>query len=255
MSLYHDRVGRGPKLVLLHGWGMNAAVWGPLLPSLSAHFQVTLIELPGHGDSPPAAAADLSEWAAACLAVAPPNAHWLGWSLGGQIALRAARLAPARVNRLSLIAATPRFVQGDDWPCAMPAATFEQFAAALGDDPNATLARFLGLQVRGAEHARETLRLLRAELAQRRPASAAGLVQGLELLLRNDLRAELQQLSCPSHWLFGARDTLVPAALHPRLSEALPQARIETIPGAGHAPFLSHPDACLDALLGCLSAA
>ena len=249
MSLYFQHIGYGPDLVLLHGWGMNAAVWGPLLPGLSERFRLSIIELPGHGESAPAAMADLSEWAQLCLAVAPASAHWLGWSLGGQVALRAALSAPTRVSGLSLVAATPRFVQDRDWKCAMPVATFEQFAAALQDDPNATLSRFLALQVKGSEHARETLKLLRGELAQRPPASEAGLAQGLDLLLRNDLRVELKDLACPSHWLLGSRDTLVPAGLKERLPAYLPNAEIEEIHGAGHAPFLSHPYASLDALI------
>lgn len=249
MSLYRHDVGSGPALVLLHGWGMNAAVWEPLLPGLAAHYRVSVLELPGHGASPPAAAADLGAWADLCLAAAPASAHWLGWSLGGQVAMQAALVAPQRVGGLSLVAATPCFVQAPGWPCAMPVKTFHQFADAFGDDPNATLLRFLGLQVKGAEHARDTLKLLRAELAERPPASLQGLQQGLELLLADDLRERLPRLACPSHWLFGGRDTLVPLAARDCIGDLLPDASIDTIDGAGHAPFLSHPAESLETLL------
>lgn len=245
MSVYHYRTGSGAPLVLLHGWGMNAAVWEPLLPGLSGHFEVTVIELPGHGGSRAAPAADLDDWAVRCAAVAPPRAHWVGWSLGGQVALQVALSAPERVSGLSLIATTPRFVQGAGWPCAMRADTFRQFASTLGDDAGATLLRFLGLQVKGAEHARDTLRLLRTELAQRPPASEAGLTQGLTLLLETDLRDALPRLQCATQWLLGSRDTLVPSQLGEALHAILPAARVDEIAGAGHAPFLSHPDACL----------
>ncbi|MCP5307046.1 MAG: pimeloyl-ACP methyl ester esterase BioH [Chromatiaceae bacterium] len=245
MKLYRDETGRGPQLVLLHGWGMNAAVWEPLLGELARHYRVTMIELPGHGASPAAPVADLTVWAQACLDAAPARAHWLAWSLGGQVALRAARLAPDRVAGLFLVATTPRFVQQDDWPCAMPAATFHQFADALTDDAHATVLRFLALQVMGDERARETLRILRAELERRPHASPEGLRQGLELLLRNDLRTELSTLPGPVDWVFGARDTLVPSTLRARLPDLCPGGAMHVVAGAGHAPFLSHPADCL----------
>lgn len=253
MSLYHRQVGSGQPIVLLHGWGMNGAVWEPLLPDLADRFSVTVIELPGHGESPAAIAADLSEWARLCLAVAPPRAYWVGWSLGGQVALRAALDLPARVSGLVLVAATPRFVQGADWPYAMPVDTFRQFARELETDPNATLLRFLSLQVKGDEFARDALRALRSELERRPPASRAGLTQGLELLLHTDLRRELAQLDCPSHWIFGSRDTLVPWRVGERVRELLPGSTGEQIAGAGHAPLLSHRDAGFAALLRALT--
>ena len=250
MSLYCASDGDGPDLVLLHGWGMNAAVWEPLRAALGGRFRLHRIELPGHGGSAPADAADAGEWAGLCLGAAPQRAHWIGWSLGGQIALQAALDAPDRVSGLSLIGATPRFVQDEHWDSAMPVKTFRAFADALADDPNATLLRFLALQVTGADHARETLKLLRAELELRPPASPAGLEQGLEILLANDLRGRLRQLACPTQWLFGARDTLVPAPVSEAITELLPSASFEIIDGAGHAPLLSHPYRCLDWLMG-----
>jgi len=244
MSLWHATQGVGPDLVLLHGWGMNAAVWQPLLPGLQERFRVTRIELPGHGGSA-MIEGGLEDWARACLAVAPVRATWVGWSLGGLLALQAALLAPAQVERLCLVTATPSFVQHADWPLAMPAATFDQFAGALLDDPGATLKRFLGLQVRGADDARTTLRTLSDALAQRPDPQPRGLELGLQLLQEGDLRARLGQLQTASHWLFGERDTLVPAGLANTIQESLPLARVQIVQGAGHAPFLSHPQQCL----------
>lgn len=239
MSLYCHQVGTGPPLVLLHGWGMNAAVWRPLLSDLAQCFSVNAIELPGHGASPVASTASLAEWAASCTAAAPPRAHWVGWSLGGQVALRAALDHPARISGLSLIATTPRFVQGPDWPCAMPVDSLQGFADALTDDQEGTLQRFLGLQVRGTAQARDTLRTLHAELSERPPGSYSGLVQGLDLLVQTDLRAELRRLACPTHWLFGSRDTLVPSVVRERVKMLLPEADCMLFENAGHAPFLS----------------
>lgn len=241
--LYHDTRGLGPDLVLLHGWGMNAAVWGPLAEELAHDFRVTCIELPGHGESRPLASGSLADWAAACLDAAPERAVWLGWSLGALLALQAALQAPRRVSRLLLAAGTPRFVQGPDWPHAVPRATLEQFASALVRDPLATLDRFLALQVRGSPDARDTLRRLREGIRQRPPARPHALEQGLGLLGEGDLRSHLAAVDCPSLWLLGQRDTLVPPEIGEAVGRYMPGARVELLAGAGHASFLSHlPD-------------
>jgi len=233
-----------PDLVLLYGWGMNSAVWSGLPPALTARLRAHPIDLPGHGgrdldEARPA----LADWADACLQQAPERAVWLGWSLGGLVALRAALQAPHRVQALILMATTPRFVQAMDWRVAMPEQTFAQFNAALLDDPAATLERFLALQVRGSSEARGTLRTLRAGLERFPPPQRSALATGLDLLCGEDLRGPLPDLRVPSLWLFGERDTLVPAAVAERIGVLLPQARTHVIAGAAHAPFLSHADA------------
>ena len=245
-----------PGLVLLHGWGMNAAVWEGL-PAAIPGVATTPIELPGHGSCPlTESAKDLDAWADACLAAAPERAVWLGWSLGGLVALAAALRAPERVVGLVLMTATPRFIQAPDWPAAMAEKTLGQFHDGLLADPAGTLDRFLALQVRGSAAARETLRTLRRELAERPAPDPRALALGLDLLRDGDLRLGLAGLACPSLWLFGSHDTLVPAAVAPAVATLLPEARVEVIRGAAHAPFLSHPQetaALIDGFLGGLA--
>lgn len=240
-------------LVLLHGWGMNGTVWDALPADLTAGVTQHRIELPGHGDSPfgppcdggPAA---LIAWADACLEAAPPKAVWLGWSLGGLVALAAALRAPERIQALILMTATPRFIQATDWTPAMPESTLDQFHDGLLEDPAGTLSRFLALQVRGSDHARETLRELRRELAARPAPDPAALTLGLELLRDEDLRGPLPDLRPPSLWLFGSHDALVPARVAERIQILLPDAQTRVIQGAAHAPFLSHPGETVQAI-------
>lgn len=233
-------------LVLLHGWGMNAAVWDALPAALTADLVQHRIELPGHGHSPFGPPCDGGEaaliaWADACLEAAPERAIWLGWSLGGLVALAAALRAPKRVRGLILMTATPRFVQATDWRPAMAEETLAQFHDGLIADPAGTLARFLALQVRGSDHARETLRTLRHELAARPAPNPAALALGLDLLRDEDLRGPLPDLRPPSLWIFGSCDTLVPPRVAERIDLLLPNARSAVVAGAAHAPFLSHP--------------
>ncbi len=231
-------------LVLLHGWGMNSAVWEGLPQALGARLKTHPIDLPGHGGRPfDPARRWLPDWADDCLQQAPEQAVWLGWSLGGLVAMQAALQAPKRVRALILMTSTPRFVQAVDWRAAVPEDTLAQFSASLLDDPKGTLERFLALQVRGSSEARATLRTLRAELAQRPAPLPEALAAGLDLLREEDLRGPLPDITVPTLWLFGERDTLTPAGVAERVALLLPEARTCVIPGAAHAPFLSHADA------------
>jgi pimeloyl-[acyl-carrier protein] methyl ester esterase len=230
--------GRGPELVMLHGWGMHSAVWSDWADELAAYFRVYLVDLPGHGSST-LVRSTLTDWSAAVRAVVPDNAWWLGWSLGGLVALHAARTNPAGIRGLALVASTPRFVASADWTCAVDAQVFEQFARQLDTDLERTLTRFLALQLRGSRASTATLRRLRQLLQQRPLAQKQALVAGLDFLQGTDLRPALAAVQLPVHWLFGERDTLVPVRLAEQVS-----GHKAIIAGAGHAPFLSHAQAC-----------
>jgi pimeloyl-ACP methyl ester carboxylesterase len=53
MGLAFERHGSGPPLVLLHGVGHRRQAWGAVLERLTPHRDVVLVDLPGHGESPP----------------------------------------------------------------------------------------------------------------------------------------------------------------------------------------------------------
>ncbi len=241
MTLAVSTLGSGPDLVMLHGWGMNSAAWSGFADQLAMGYRLTLIDLPGHGDSPYSGERGLGDWSRACLCVAPERAVWLGWSLGSEIVVQAAIDEPARVAGVIGLAGTPRFAQAEDWPHAMAEDTLEQFIHASRQDHRGTLERFLSLQVRGSDKAREILRLLKQSMRMKPAPQATALDAGLDLLKTVDLRQQLSRLSCPTGWLYGERDTLVPAAVAEGLPNWLPHAHVEVVSGAAHAPFLSHP--------------
>lgn len=237
------------QILILHGWGMHAGVCADLAEALAGEATTRLIELPGHGQrafSP--ALGDLWSWAREALDAAPERAVWLGWSLGGLVALAAALQAPRRVEALILLASTPRFVRGPDWTPAPTAETLEQFRTELGTDPTGTLTRFLALQVQGGETPLETLRALRQRLTDGPTPDPAALSLGLSLLRDEDLRGRLPDIRCPSLWIFGSRDTLVPTAVAERVELMMPGARTIRIEGAAHAPHLSHPKETIQAI-------
>lgn len=241
MSLWRHTRGSGADLVLLHGWGLSSAVWGEFADRLAERYRLTLIDLPGLGRSPVVGDMSPAAVVAALLEVAPASAHWLGWSLGGQLALALAQQAPERVRSLSLLAANPCFVARPDWPCAMASETFAAFVAALDEDPARTLQRFAALQSRGSSRARDELKLLRQVIAASTPQALAPTLQLLQL----DLRPALAGLHCPVQLILGGQDPLVPAALAPAASALNPQLAVEVIEPSAHLPFVSHGETVL----------
>jgi pimeloyl-[acyl-carrier protein] methyl ester esterase len=251
--MYIETRGSGPALVLIHGWAMHGGIFAPLVERLQSRYQLHLVDLPGHGrsrdDLSPLALASVAERIAAQI----PRALWLGWSLGGLVALQAAQKLPTTVRGLIMLCASPRFVRDDSWPQGMDASVFESFANELARDYRGTLDRFLMLEAQGSDHVRTELRLLREQLFAHGEPATQVLCDGLDILQRSDLRAGLSSLAMPSLWIAGRRDRLVsPAAMQAAAAQA-PHASFVEIQSGGHAPFLTHADevvTALDAFVG-----
>jgi pimeloyl-[acyl-carrier protein] methyl ester esterase len=229
-----------PVLALLHGWGMNARVFDSLADLLADEFEVRALELPGHGSRSALAVNTLSNWADDLAQQLPDGATLLGWSLGGQVAMRAALDYPHKIARLILLASTPKFVTAADWERGMAVADLQDFGAALLAEPQATLLRFLSLQTRGMAGQKALLQQLRQTVLAAPAADSTALAAGLAILHDSDLRPELPRLAQPTLVLHGALDTLTPAAAGVWLAEALPRAQHIEFARAAHAPHLSH---------------
>jgi pimeloyl-[acyl-carrier protein] methyl ester esterase len=234
--------GHGPALGLIHGWAMHGGLFAPLVDRLAEHYTLHLVDLPGHGHARDDDRALEPVALSRALVARVPDAVWLGWSLGGQVALRAALDHPDRVRGLVMLAASPRFVRSDDWPHGVGSALFSDFGDALQRDFRGTLDGFLALEALGSSSAQDELRKLRAQAFERGEPSPRALLEGLRLLDTLDLRAELPGLQVPSLWLSGRRDRLVPAGAMPAAAALAPQSRSVVIANAGHAPFLGAAD-------------
>jgi pimeloyl-[acyl-carrier protein] methyl ester esterase len=245
MTLYSETFGQGPDLLLLHGWAMHSGVWGEFADLLARDFRVTAVDLPGHGYSP-GLAGEFADWVQAVLAVAPPRARWLGWSLGACIALQAAAQSPERVRSLALLSGSPCFLQRPDWPAAMAPAVFELFSDLVASAGAGAVPRFLALQTQGARQARPLMKQMQALLAQRPEPQPEALRAGLDMLRQVDLRRELAELRLPLLALLGSDDALVPAAAGEAMCRLNPALQLAVLPGAAHQAFLSHPAQCAE---------
>jgi pimeloyl-[acyl-carrier protein] methyl ester esterase len=245
MSELHVEVsGTGPDLVLLHGWGLNVRVWDGLVEELRDHFRMIAIDLPGHGRSrassgqgTPAEQAWLIHQA---LSSVSDRYSLLGWSLGGQIALDLAAAMPWQIEKLVLVATTPKFVAAPDWPYGMSEATITKMAAQLRTDYERTVGDFLELQVRGSLEGAGALYKLGNALFVHGHAAPEALQAGLNTLATSDLRATLSHVMVPTLVITGQNDRITAPAASRSLANALPNAKYVEMRRAAHAPFLSH---------------
>lgn len=226
-----------PRVVLLHGFTQGPGSWDGLAGRLTrAGYEVVRVALPGHGES---GEVRLSfEAAAGAAAEAGGPGAWIGYSMGGRLALRVALDRPDLVRGLVLLGASPGLTD--------PA---ERAARRARDE---TLAS--GLERKGLDRFLEgwmSLPLFErlpkeaAGLAERRANTVSGLASALRLLgagTQEPLWDRLPHLAMPVLLMAGEHDTTF-VALALRMAAAIGSAaEVSIIPGAGHAAHLERPD-------------
>lgn len=229
-----------PTLVLLHGWGLNQAVWQQIIPFFSDDYQLLTPDLPGFGHqqyypTPYTLTAVVAQLAQQI----PPQSLVLGWSLGGLIATQLAFDFPDKIKALALVASSPCFLAKSDWP-GMESKVLTQFATALSKDLALTVERFLAIQALGSETARQDIKMLKQAVLSLPLPQQAALAGGLQLLAEHDLRQQLAGLRIPVAGCFGRLDSLVPVAMLDSLQQLCPRMDIRVLAKASHAPFISH---------------
>jgi pimeloyl-[acyl-carrier protein] methyl ester esterase len=246
-GLNFESEGSGPAVVLLHGWALNLRVWDGVRAALAERFRLIAIDLPGHGRSvwTPERSSLESQAQQIRELIEPMAARYalIGWSFGGQLALRLAASPHERgrgLERLALIATSPRLTLAPDWPHGASPERLAAQAEDLSRDYRRTVSDFLELQVRGSAASGKALEQLRAALFDHGEAQPRALARGLELLREIDLRPLLPSVAVPTLVVAGQYDRITPPAAAHALAQALPAARYVEIRRAGHAPFLSH---------------
>ncbi len=235
--------------VFVHGWAMNSAVWDECIAQLPDWINVIVVDLPGHGTMAGVSASKLDDYVQALMPLVHQPVIWVGWSLGGLAVLRLAELYPQRVASALLVATNPCFVSQTDWPCAVDAKVFDQFASDLKKSQQKTIRRFLALQVKGLPDVKFVIRQLQQSMQSRGQASTQALAFALDILLETDLRQTLKTIDCPLHWLLGAKDALVPGELAQVLQQQYEQQNVVLLPQASHAPFISHREDFVEQLI------
>lgn len=238
--LYTQTFGTGPDLVFLHGLAWTQAVWQPLLSHLQTKYRITLVDLPGFGRSHSAYIDfELATIFEQLFAVVPQRATWVGWSLGGIIATEIALQHPERVEGLILTANTPRYLVDSNWP-GISDETFAEFYRLITSDFRKHARHFIALQCDQDMSLRKRWRELQSIVLKHDPDPAV-LEHSLIFLKRADLRDRLHAVQCPTLYILGEYDRMVPVQIASSLKQHLSAATIKIMPGVSHLPFLSNP--------------
>ena len=238
-----ERHGSGPAVVLIHGFGLNRAMWQWQLPALTPHFSVVTYDLRGHGGSaPPDGTPDLAMFSRQLIGLMDrcgiERAALVGFSLGGMIARRAALDRPDRLSALAILNSP------HDRSPAEREAVRARVRQTEADGPAANVEPALERWFTPAFRARapETIALVRAWLARNDPALYP---QIYRVLAEGDaeLVEGLERIACPTLVMTGSDDPGNTPAMARAMAASISGARLVILPGLRHMALAEEPDA------------
>jgi 2-succinyl-6-hydroxy-2,4-cyclohexadiene-1-carboxylate synthase len=250
--------GPGRRLVLLHGFTQGPASWDPVVAELDPSYEVVRVTLPGHGPAGTASAQARLPFETAAGAVAdavtevagPEPATWMGYSLGGRLALRVALDRPELVDSLALVGTTAGIEEAD--ARAARVEIDERLAAGL---ERKGVEQFIDGWLAQALFSR--LSRSDAGVEERRMGTIEGLASALRLLgtgAQEPVWNRLGEISVPVLLMAGEHDTKFSALAFRMAARIGDNAGLSFVPGAGHAAHLERPQSVATILSRFLSA-
>ena len=255
MGLGYERMGSGPPLLLLHGTGHHRRAWDAVTGYLAPSRELILVDLPGHGASPPlrlAGRPPLEALAAELVSFLDEQGldrpHIGGNSLGGLLALRLAAYARAA----SATALSPAGFWRRDSEFHWAKAIFKTMEmASAGNHPAAS---FLSRSRAGRA-------LMYAAIVSRPSRVSPAQAHADAIAFRAARDAINMIISVPPSFTlpipedvpitiaWGTRDRLLPPGQAAVARQRLPQARFVRLPGCGHVPMTDDPALVAQVLL------
>jgi pimeloyl-ACP methyl ester carboxylesterase len=240
LEIAYERVGDGPPLVLVHGALVDSRMWRPQLAALSDEFTVVAWDEPGAGRSSDVPPGFVLEDYATCLALLIRAldlgpAHVAGLSWGGTVVQELYRHHPELVATLLLVDTYA------GWKGSLPAeevrARVEGVRQMLAAAEHLFEPTLPGLFA--GDPPAEVVPLMEAMAGDVRPDSmrTALLVMG-----EADQRDLLPRIAVPTLLIWGELDERSPLSVARQFEDAVPDAKLVVIPGAGHVSNLEQPE-------------
>ena len=237
----YDLEGSGPTVVLIHGLGLNRAMWQWQLPALVPHFRVLTYDLLGHGESAnPVGVPDLTMFSEQLVRLMDrlrvARAAVVGFSLGGMIARRLALDHPDRLSAMAILHSA------HDRTPAEREAILKRVRQTESSGPSSTadaaLERWFTADFRVANPA--VMKLVREWIMANDPAVYPEIYR---VLAEGD--AEIAQgvdrIACPTLMMTGEEDFGNSPEMAERMTTLIPDARVVILPGLRHMALAEAP--------------
>jgi pimeloyl-ACP methyl ester carboxylesterase len=241
-SIFYRDEGEGPALVLLHGFLCDSRAWAPQLRDLSDGYRVVAWDAAGAGasDDPPETFT-ITDWAedlARLLdALALEEAHIVGLSWGGLVAQAFYGRHPSRVRSLVL---SDTYA---GWKGSLAADAVEKRLARCISESELAPAELVARWV--------PMEFFTETVSDEVTSAMADIVSGFHplgfrlmarSLAENDTTSLLPTIRVPTLLLWGEGDQRSPIEVAERFRDAIPNAELQIIPGAGHVSNMEQPD-------------
>lgn len=208
------------NIVTLSGWGQAFDALASVTPVGTTHIDYSNF-------------ANISDFFA-CIKKESPDII-VGWSLGGQLALRAISEGIIKPKALVLLAVPYQFVASKEIKCAMDRDSFRFFYSSFENDPVKTIKRFMTLISQNDTHGHEILKELRHNT---KTENASRWLYWLD---------ELENFSCSlldfsnipkTFAVHGRDDTIVDISQTGLFKSLIRDYKLEVFESCGHAPHL-----------------
>ncbi len=241
-TMHHLDEGQGAPLVFIHGFPLDHTMWRHQIAEFRSTHRVLAVDLPGFGQSP-AASGEMS-----IIGFADQLAGFLdrsgiaekvvlcGLSMGGSIGLQFALRHPQRLSHLILC----------DCRAAADSAEAQKMRHDLADrvlrEGPECVAQAMPARLFAAstlEQQPEVVQSIQTVIRSTASTSVAG--GSRALANREDVVARLKEIATPTLIIVGSEDVISTVDEMRQMSQTLPHATLQEIPGAGHMAPLESP--------------
>ena len=243
-----EMTGNSRPILAIHGFTGNLSTWDLLSETVRSEYSVISLDLLGHGSSDAPTVPELYGIESTVGALAElmdklgfRRVHWLGYSLGGRVALAAALLLAERTLSVTLVSASPglatlgeraeRIHRDEELAGKIETEGIEAFVDYWEALP------LWASQVRLPEETRQKLRL------QRLANNSVGLansLRGIGIGAQPSFHELLSELRVPTLFIAGAEDEKF-ASIAQEMHCAVMNSRLCIVPKSGHTVHLEQP--------------